>query len=346
MNHPKIKDVNIDLNDFSDEELLKVRMCDLNLQIDGTMVDECIGQLKNELLDRALPVPVFYISDEWFSPDQYFLVAIPFYLLHPKLAQLEQRMMMEIEGGSYDECLKLLRHECAHAYVHLYQLNKRKKWIEIFGNPQREYQDFYRYRPYSRSYVIHLKNCYAQAHPEEDFAETFAVWLDPQSNWNKSYLGWPAHKKLLYVDQLMQQLSKRNKAVDILKESDYPYDLKQTQRKLSTHYKNKKKLYAEESETYFDQDLCKMFILNNPDLKKAEHLLKKHFKIIIQHVSQWSQERKYVVQRLLIKMIQRSKQLKLSYHEKDETSYLLNFVSYLSSLVANYTYTTRFKKNK
>ena len=30
---------------------------------------------------------------------------------------------------------------------------------------------------------------YAASHPEEDFAETFAVWLTPRSNWRQSFPG-------------------------------------------------------------------------------------------------------------------------------------------------------------
>ena len=72
-----------------------------------------------------------------------------------------------------------MRHEAAHAYSYAYQLYKRKKWQRTFGLASTEETEFYRPRPYSRSYVVHLDDWYAQSHPDEDFAETFAVWLTP-----------------------------------------------------------------------------------------------------------------------------------------------------------------------
>ena len=69
----------------------------------------------------------------------------------------------------------------------------------------RAYPEFYTPKPYSKSFVLHLDSWYAQSHPDEDFAETFAVWLNPQSDWRARYAGWPALKKLEYMDALMQR---------------------------------------------------------------------------------------------------------------------------------------------
>ena len=79
------------------------------------------------------------------------------------------------------------------------------EWVEVFGNRDVEYQpETYRPRPYSKSFVRHLPNWYAQAHPDEDFAETFAVWLAlPVEEWRSQYRGWKALKKLEYVDAMM-----------------------------------------------------------------------------------------------------------------------------------------------
>ncbi len=64
------------------------------------------------------------------------------------------------------------------------------------GRPRCSIPQRYRARPGSRRYVHHLGEWYAQAHPTEDFAETFAVWLKPRSGWRKSYAEWPAFHKL------------------------------------------------------------------------------------------------------------------------------------------------------
>ena len=132
-----------------------------------------------ELEARGLPVrPDCYLGDEWFSPEGSPVIAIPFYLAHPRLKQLELHQMLEVEGGTYEWCMQILRHECGHAYDHAYQFSSTDAWVEVFGDRDVEYQpETYRPRPYSKSFVRHLPNWYAQAHPDEDFAETFAVWL-------------------------------------------------------------------------------------------------------------------------------------------------------------------------
>jgi hypothetical protein len=54
--------------------------------------------------------------------------------------------------------------------------------------------------------VRHLPAWYAQKHPDEDFAETFAVWLNPHSNWREVYADWNCLNKLLYVDELVKRI--------------------------------------------------------------------------------------------------------------------------------------------
>src|SRR5260370_25656418 len=90
---------------------------------------------------------------------------------------------------------------------HAYGISSRRQWQKVFGSPETEYSpDTYRPRPYSKSFVRHLPNWYAQAHPDEDFAETFAVWLaTPPDQWRQRYRGWKALEKLDYVDTLIHE---------------------------------------------------------------------------------------------------------------------------------------------
>ena len=135
-------------------------------------------------------------------------IFIPFFLVHDRLRALERTMMLEVEGGTPEWFMKLIRHEAAHAYSYAYQLPRKKKWQQTFGHTSREETpDFYQPRPFSRSYVVHLDDWYAQSHPDEDFAETFAVWLTPGLDWRKRYAGWKALQKLEYVDELMRSLA-------------------------------------------------------------------------------------------------------------------------------------------
>ena len=178
---------------FSDEQLLALRMCDLGLSLEGSDLDKThrAAQRRARGARPRLP-PHFWLSDEWFTPDGVPGIAIPFYLAHPRLAKLELAQMLEVEGGDPASCLRILRHEAGHAIDNAYLLRRRPTRRRLFGLPATPYPEYYTPKPYSKSFVQHLDHWYAQSHPDEDFAETFAVWLDPQSMWATRYAGWPA----------------------------------------------------------------------------------------------------------------------------------------------------------
>src|SRR5438105_12641228 len=195
---------------WPDEKLLEMRMCDLGVSIEGTELEQRIAQVNAELDARGMVFrPHYWLSDDWFTPDGVPGIAIPFYLAHPRLAKLELTQMLEVEGGDPESCLRILRHEVGHALDNAYRLRRRRTRRRLFGNPGIEYPEYYTPKPYSKSFVHHLDHWYAQSHPDEDFAETFAVWLDPQSLWATRYVGWPAQRKLEYMDRLMRELARR-----------------------------------------------------------------------------------------------------------------------------------------
>ena len=194
--------------EMRDDELLDVRFCDLKLRLDETPLADRIERLYGELARRDLTFrPHFWLAEEWFSPDGVPGVAIPFYLAHPRLTKLEYQQMFEVEGGTDRWCMRLLRHETGHAIDTAYRLHRRKIWRQHFGVFGRAYPKYYTPRPQSRRYVLHLDWWYAQCHPAEDYAETFAVWLRPRSKWRREYADWPALKKLEAVDQLMASIA-------------------------------------------------------------------------------------------------------------------------------------------
>jgi hypothetical protein len=189
---------------LSDEELLKLRFCDLKLTIDASTLRRGVERLYAELESRGIEFrPHVWLAEEWFSPDGVPGIAVPFYLAHPRLERLERRIMREAEGGNSRWFMRILRHEAGHALDNAYRLRRRKRWREVFGPASLQYPARYKARPGSRRYVHHLGEWYAQAHPTEDFAETFAVWLKPKSAWRKNYAEWPAFNKLCVVDELM-----------------------------------------------------------------------------------------------------------------------------------------------
>ncbi|MCK5393915.1 MAG: putative zinc-binding metallopeptidase, partial [Candidatus Omnitrophica bacterium] len=209
-----MKNKKIDLNCLSEEELLNTRICDLSIKIQGTWLESCIQELYSEIDEKGLNFrPICYLADEWLTPDGEPVVGIPFFLAHPALIKLEKKMMLEVEGSTHSWCMMLLRHEAGHALNYAYKLYRRKKWQNLFGKMSKEYADTYRFRPYSKNFVRHLEDYYAQYHPDEDFAETFAVWLNNKLDWREKYKGWKAINKLNYVDTLMDEIKTKDPIV-------------------------------------------------------------------------------------------------------------------------------------
>src|SRR5947207_10560789 len=190
---------------LSDAELLERRISSLGLRLEGTALQPFIRQLYDELSAKGLVFyPPCHIGDEWFVPIGIPAIFVPFFLVHERLRKLERKMVLEVEGETPEWFMKLMRHEAAHAYSYAYQLYKKKKWQQTFGLASTEETEFYRPRPYSRSYVVHLDDWYAQSHPDEDFAETLAVWLTPKLDWRRRYQGWRALQKLEYLEELLR----------------------------------------------------------------------------------------------------------------------------------------------
>ena len=242
---------------LDDEALLDLRFCDLGLAIEGTELAASIERLYGELAQRGIRFrPHCWLAQEWFSPDGIPGIAIPFYLAHPRLMALERRFMHEVEGGNRRWLMRILRHEAGHAIDSAYRLRRRRRWREVFGPASLPYPDAYRPRPGSRRFVQHLEGWYAQAHPTEDFAETFAVWLKPRSAWRREYSGWPACAKLEFIDALAGDLAAEKPAVtDRGRIEDIAHD----RRTLRQHYAQKIARYRAPRRSGADELLLKVF---------------------------------------------------------------------------------------
>jgi hypothetical protein len=192
------------------QKLLERRICDFRLAIAGSSVEPLIEQLEKELLAKEVNyVPSFYLTDTWGCPDKVPIVGIPFYLCCNVLGRIEKDLTGELEDPQ--TVMQLLRHEAGHAVNYAFRLWKEPQWKETFGPFSKPYREVFYPNPRSRRFVRHINSyaygtAYAQKHPDDDFAETFAVWLTPRSGWRRKYQDWPAIKKLKYVDRLMKQI--------------------------------------------------------------------------------------------------------------------------------------------
>ncbi len=242
---------------MTDEQLLGMRFCDLKLRIERTPLARRVRRLYRELDKRQIGFhPHVWLSEEWFSPDGVPGIAVPFYLAHPRLERLERRMMRNVEGGSAESAMRILRHEAGHAIDTAYRLRRRKRWREVFGPASLPYPDTYKARPGSRRYVQHLGEWYAQSHPCEDFAETFAVWLKPNSSWRRTYADWPAYHKLSLVDELLEGVRGRRAPV---RNREVIEPLSTNTRTLADHYRRKLKRHNIYRRTVTDHLLERIF---------------------------------------------------------------------------------------
>ncbi len=323
---------------LSDEQLLDVRMGDLPLQIPGTMMEERIAEIDRELRERGLTFDIrFYLADEWFTPDGMSAIAIPFYLAHPRLEKLEESQMLEVEGGEREWCMRILRHEAGHALDNAYRFRLRRRRRELFGSPSEPYPEFYTPKPYSKSYVLHLDSWYAQSHPDEDFAETFAVWLTPNGNWEQRYAGWPALKKLEYIDQLMRALAGKPPVVQRTEEVEPLSSLRQT---LRQHYRQKRRHYGVDHPAFYDRDLRRLFS-DAPEFAEsitAAQFLARMRRPLRRLVASWTGIYQYTIDQVLEDIIQRCRELKLRLavsedHARQEFTVLLTVqaMNYLHS---------------
>jgi hypothetical protein len=321
--------------DWPDERLLDLRFCDLDLRIEGSELEARIAELYRELDAQHLRFrPFFWLSDEWFTPDGVPGVAVPFYLAHPRLARLEQNQMLEVEGGTPEWCLRILRHETGHAIDNAYDLRRRRRRQQLFGLSSREYPEHYTPRPYSKSFVLHLEPWYAQSHPDEDFAETFAVWLNPASLWRDRYAGWPALKKLEYIEHLMRDIGPQEPRVTSHRRVD---PLRQLRKTLRRHYEQKRGRYGVDYPNLFDRDLRRLFS-DAPEYKRnpsAARFLARIRKDVRRTVARWTGEYQYTINEVLDDIIRRCGELKLRLVESEEQT-KLDFTIVLTVQTMNY----------
>ena len=305
---------------WPDEKLMDLRMSQLGVTIEGSPLEARIAELQAELDARGLAFqPHFWLSAEWFSPDGVPGVAIPFYLAHPRLSQLERTQMLEVEGGTPEWCMKILRHEAGHAIDNAYKLRQRRRRQQIFGPSYMQYPDYYTPKPYSKSFVLHLDSWYAQSHPDEDFAESFAVWLNPQADWRNRYADWPALKKLEYMDALMGELAGKPVVVRTRRKVEPLQNLRKT---LRAHYDRKRRHYGVDHPHFYDRDLRKLFsdAPEHASNMKAARFIARIRRDVRRMVASWTGEYQYTIDQVIENMIRRANELNLRLPGPEERS--------------------------
>ncbi|MDQ3069631.1 MAG: putative zinc-binding metallopeptidase [Acidobacteriota bacterium] len=334
--------VRTDWHTLDDERLLDLRVCELGLTIEGSVLEERIACVDRELEARGLQFrPYYWLSDDWFTPDHVPGVAIPFYLAHPRLSKLEESQMLEVEGGTHEWCLQILRHEVGHAVDNAYMLQRRHKRLKVFGQSKKAYPEYYTPKPYSKSFVVHLDSWYAQSHPDEDFAETFAVWLTPDGDWHERFKDWPAVKKIEYVDGLMKDIAGKPPAVRTRRRVDPVHTMRKT---LREHYARKRKHYGVERPNFYDRDLRRLFS-DEPQYRgnmKASRFIARIKRDVRRRVAEATGEYQYTIDQVIEDMIRRANDLGLRL-KVDAEKASLDFVILLTVQTMNYLHSGRHR---
>ena len=326
--------------DWEDPELLDMRFCDLGLRLRSTWLERPREQLYEELARRNLRLkPHLWLSEEWACPDGIPGFSVPFYLAHPRLMRLERNQMLEVEGGNLPWAMKLMRHEAGHAFQNAYRFHRRKKFREIFGSSAKPYPNSYQPSPISKNYVLNLYAWYAQSHPAEDFAETFAVWLKPKKKWRRRYADWPALAKLEYVDELMTEIASLPPAVRSRKQ---PERLSQIKRTLREYYEERKKTYGTGYPDFYDKDLLRLFSADDKDkgCQRASVFLRRNRKAIRAQISRWTGEYAFTLDQVFTHMIGRCSELGLRV-VAPEDQVKMDFVILLTMRTMQYLHTSR-----
>jgi hypothetical protein len=242
--------------------------------------------------------------------------------------------MLEAEGSTPEWCMQILRHETGHAIENAYRLRRRRRRIALFGKSSKPYPKFYTPRPYSRSYVLHLEAWYAQSHPDEDFAETFAVWLTPGSEWEKRYADWPALRKLQYVDELMRELRGQRPSARRRRRIEPVATMQKT---LREHYAEKLRQHDVEAPSVYDRDLRRLFS-DAPEHRKnrsAVRFIASVRRDVRRVVARWTGVYQYTVKQVIDHITERCRELDLRVAGSEEQA-KVQFTVFLAVQTMNY----------
>ena len=316
-------------------QLLGRRISELGLKIAGSRLEELVRRLHAELQARGIAfLPPVYLSDQWGCPDGTPLIGVPFYLADERLERLEAEHAGAIESD--EEAMRYLRHEAGHAVNYAFRLHERPEFGALFGDYARPYREHYPADPMSRDHVRHILGWYAQKHPDEDFAETFAVWLTPDSDWRTDYAGWSALRKLEWVDEVMHEVAVLSPAVPALTADDLPVD--EMHWTLAEHYAGDEPLPLDDARQ-FDADLHRVFAhrADAPAGEEAGNFLRRHEGELVARISYWAGVGPMAVRSLVRALAERASTLQL-YVAGLEAATLIELTAFGTAVAMHWRY--------
>lgn len=325
--------------DREQRQLLSRKISDLGLAIQGTRLEPLIAQLYLELEDAGISFrPGMYLSDEWGCPSGIPVIGIPFYLVDLRLCSLEDQMT-GIEAETDAEVSTYLRHEAGHAFNYAYRLYAKPDWRATFGRFADPYREDYRPIPFSTRFVRHIPAWYAQKHPDDDFAETFAVWLTPGSTWQETYPNTPAMAKLTYVDRAARKYGQLPPVVGVTRLDTPVQEMLMT---LDSWYRTRRESYEARLSLprTLDNDLRCLFLADKG--LPAVDLLLANRRTLIRDVNSWTGVDRHMIAGIVNELTERVKSLDLKTEHPQEATELARVSVFLTTLAMNYLYQGQF----
>lgn len=314
---------------------METPICKLGLKLEGSRLQPFVEQMYQELEAKGLRKfhPVVYLSDEWGCPSGEPVIGAPFYLSDERLSEIESQVN-DLETD--DEIMMYLRHEAGHAFNYAYKLFRAAEWKQLFGPFRRAYRENYKPIAFSRRYVRHIAGWYAQKHPDEDFAETFAVWLTPDSKWRSKYKHWGAIEKLEYMERTGAALGD----TDPLRKRGRPDitvdDMEMT---VAEFYDHSLQHVATPDDEAMDADLMDIFgptRVPQAEQRAAAELIREHRKTLVDKVSYWTGVQRPTAKTLVESVEQRVRALELRANTRREPEYVAELSVYLTAMAMNY----------
>ncbi|MGH7517533.1 MAG: putative zinc-binding metallopeptidase [Gemmatimonadales bacterium] len=328
---------------FRESNLWSTPIRDLGLTIAGTRLEPIVAEFEDELRRVGLTRlrPRFYLSTEWGVPFETVAIAIPFYLARPELTALHEEQTGHVEGFNRADILRYLRHEMGHVVSYAYRLYDDEEWVRRFGSITQPYEEDYRPEPFSRRFVRHLPGWYAQKHPDEDWAETFAVWMAPGFNWEKEYDSWPeALGKLWYCDRVMRQITARDPLVTT---EELDEDVGEIGYSVADYYEDLGMDRSPDFPPGLDGALRAIFEESGdetaPDGKRpAADLLARLERSLMENVYRWTGHFPERTRVLVRHLAGRARDLELAYQAGDETAATTGLTTFVTALAMNHVH--------
>jgi len=341
-------------------ETLTTPINQLGLQIKGMLVDEAIRRTREDMTRVGITQlnPTFYLSNGYGCVEGTTNIAVGFYDGNELLRELNQ----EFRGWRYDpaDILQIVRHEVGHAFCYAYKLYRTKEFRRLFkvkGHFFNTYPEHAgrRHNPWSADFVNPAGDFYAQTHPDEDFAETFSVWLTPEIDWLGQFRSKPgALKKLAYVEQVVADFGRQDTLLNNGGSNalDQPVEqLSMTVAQFMGAKAAQMKAYRRRATGYVDADLRELF--QGPprilplkrflrEYRRASRFLHDYKRLLVNRVSHWVNVDDSIVSDLVDKLALRARVTSRYVKVADMEKKLIEVTTYLTVLCRNYRETEQY----